>query len=243
MKKLLIIITLFVSSFFLFCNKDVKAYEYTKEVDFSIMDDVLALKENLDIYIETDTTLSDYYFITYESSVIYYYVLPVNGSIDLFTIVPTSSEFRINSNQSLKRGSNRTTIKPSSGVSNKTFYICSSSSSYINDIILYSNFDIKYSVFESEHSITYNYQDFSYTENFVIGNKISTLYDVYLIYSGTEQENPNQEEIDKVTNFYTIVIKKIEYLANEISNNYILLFVIGIFIVTFLFLLIFRRFL
>jgi len=64
-----------------------------------------------------------------------------------------------------------------------------------------------------------------------------------LIYSGTEQENPNQEEIDKVTNFYTIVIKKIEYLANEISNNYILLFVIGIFIVTFLFLLIFRRFL
>lgn len=242
MKKLLIIITLFVSSFFFISIEDAKAYDFTKDVDFSLIDEVLLLKEKLDIFIETDTTYSDYYLIYYDCGNIYYYLLSIDGSTDLFTTSATSTRFVVNANQSLNKGSNLINISLSSSVSNQKFYIYENNELLKNDIILYSNFDLKYTY--SNHTITYFYQDFSYIEIVIKDNKVNTLYDLYLEYNKQLiPENPHQEEIDKVTSFYTMVIEKIEYLANEISTNYILLFVIGIFIVTFIFLLIFRRFL
>lgn len=241
MKKLLIIITLFVSSFFLFCNKEVKAYEYIKEVDFSIMEDVIALKEKLNIYVAEDSTLSDYYIIYFDQGTIAYYVL--KSSVDSLSFSYSSDSFSIKIPSTMKSGTNLDVINPSSSVSSKVFYIYSTNTYRTNSLILYTNLDLFHS---SNHSIVYNYQNFSYVDSFSYGSKFNSLYDIYIIYQeylGIEQENPHQEEIDKVTNFYTMVIEKIEYLANEISNNYIFLFVIGIFIVTFVFLLIFRRFL
>ena len=56
MKKLLIIMTLFMSSFFLFCNKEVKAYEYNVELDFSLItNDFITMKNTVENFSKLST--------------------------------------------------------------------------------------------------------------------------------------------------------------------------------------------
>lgn len=240
MKKLLIIITLFVSSFFLFSLENVKAYEYNVELDFSLMEDTLSLKEKLDVFIETDTTYSDYYFIYSDNGTIKYYIFLLDSSLDNLKMIVNNYAFGINYSGSLKFGSYLSSISFNSGISNATLWMYNSNNT---STILYFNFNIEYAV--SGHTVTYNYDDFSYTETFVVGNKLSNLYDVYLKYQEHlgNKELIHKEEIEKLGSFYTIVIEKLDYLVETIASNYIYLSIIVIFILIFVFLLIFRRFL
>ena len=84
MKKLFIIMTLFMSSFFLLSLKKVKAYEYTIELDFSHIEDTLSLKEKLDSYVDMDTTLSDNYIIYLYNGYIRYFLFS-DFSLDNFS--------------------------------------------------------------------------------------------------------------------------------------------------------------
>lgn len=236
MKKLLIIITLFVSSFFLFCNKEVKAAEYT--YDFSGRETLI----NNDIYplvkakaIELFNSYSDTYnnYVIFNSGN-YYNISFFNNYNNIDAKLMLYDSYYL-----FDYKYDYVNYSTSDGIS----YIKKSLSNFpqknsSSECILYwsSGLYVSYS-FEK---ITLKLNDFSY-EIFSIDEFIF-LEELYNKSLNIEEENPHQEEIDKVTNFYTMVIEKIEYLANEISNNYILLFIIGIFIVTFIFLLIFRRF-
>lgn len=248
MKKLLIIITLFVSSFFLFCNKEVKAdsltYTYTSFTDY---------------YSEYEITKRAAAEAYAEKNSKPYYILGINGNY-FIDVAPTRIYFTDSSITLVIPGSFKLSscaytstngFHACAGTSSQNNYSISSSSlsnhSKLQYAMKYTNvLDLKLSTTTSNiySSVIWQYEDFTY--EVVQGDVFISAYDffnLYTEYKNTEQENPHQEEIDKVTNFYTMVIEKIEYLANEISNNYILLFVIGIFIVTFIFLLIFRRFL
>ena len=242
MKKLLIIMTLFMSSFFLFCNKEVKAYEYTKEIDFFSMDTVLSLKEKLDAFIETDTEYSDYYLIysDFDGSIVYY-IIPLDGSLDNFSFSTDSSFFGLRYGSSIKTGNDLNSIIIAGSSSSKFFYSYHKNNFSYN--VLYMNFDYYFT--SGNSTITYTYNDFSVVNNLSSGNKFLTLYDVYLEYQNQlgNIDEIHKEELEKVGSFYNIVIEKLGYLSETIVSNYIYLSIIVIFILIFVFLLIFRRFL
>ncbi len=240
MKRLFMIITLFISSFFLFSFK-VNAKEYTKEVDFSLIETTLSLKEKLDVFIETDVNYSDYYFIYSDNGEIKYYIIRLNGSLDNLSIITDSLYFGLKYNASLKFGTNLNYIDLIGGASSNIFYL-----SHLNkpsSHLLYMNFDYYFT--SGNSSITYNYNDFSITNSISSGNKLLTLYDVYLEYQKYLglNDSVHKEELNKLSSFYSIVIDKLNYLSDVIVGNYIYLSIIVIFILIFVFKLIFRRYL
>lgn len=237
MKKLLIIITLFMSSFFLFCNKEVKAKEYI--YDFSGKETLI----NNDIYPLVKAKaieLFNSYSGTYNNYVIYH-----NGG-QTYGIAFFNNYNNIDAKLMLfdsyylfDYGYDYLNYATSDGINyNKKSLSNFPQKNSSSECILYwsSGLYVSYSF----NKITLKLNDYSYEISSI--DEFIFLEELYNKSLNIEEENPHQEEIDKVTNFYTMVIEKIEYLANEISNNYILLFIIGIFIVTFIFLLIFRRF-
>ena len=234
MKKLLIIITLFVSSFFLFCNKEVKAAEYT--YDFSgqeqyINNDIYPLIKSKAIeLLISNPDLYNKFIICYYSNK--YYIYLFNTDVNPYIMLKDSYFI-------YDHGYSYTTYNSSDGINyskkDLSYFSQKKSSEYY---FLYNSSLLDVGSFDK---ITLKLNDYTYevlsSEEFIF------LEDLYNKSLNVEQENPHQEEIDKVTNFYTMVIEKISYLAEQIANNYILLSIIGIFIVTFVFLLIFRRFL
>lgn len=242
MKKLLIIITLFVSSFFFICNKEVKAAEITISFeDYSLVNSEIFLEiksqaEQLKESISFDNYLISY--IDYEST---YYVQFFNKSPLILTNVATDIYgFSFDKMENYKYDPSTSSLVLFASFPN---YIFASVSKYFP---LYSNVNVYFSYSSNIGTFSYISPDYSKigSSNYDDG-LLPLLYNICVDSGncGSVNNNPHQEEIDNVTNFYTMIIEKIEYLANEISNNYILLFVIGIFIVTFVFLLIFRRFL
>ena len=218
MKKLLIIMTLFMSSFFLFCRNEVKA-DMRKITD-----------SDIETYITEDFLLAREKIIARGWKYIFFYNA---GDYKVF-VFPSYSTLTLNSNQFKVTGV--TWFRWRDSALSEVISNYSYTFAYYDVTILDCSDDIYPT---SSFSVTYNDITYSATTD----KKMITVYDIYNEINNVPEENPHQEEIDKVTNFYTMVIEKIEYLANEISNNYILLFIIGIFIVTFVFLLIFRRFL
>lgn len=262
MKKLLMIITLFVSSFFLFCNKEVKAdsltinFEDYSYVSSDLFDKIKNIAEetlstlNLNGYAifrfvsSSDSSINGYfiYYFSHDNLIVTHSRMTTSTGTNQYpdyqigsTLAKYSYHKYVESTDTLNdvsSSSSKMGVYITNYMGNKPFYY-----------LLYSTVPVIFTHYASRDLVV-NYPDITYTFNSSnIGEVFPTLYDVYQQYGSVPEENPHQEEIDKVTNFYTMVIEKIEYLANEISNNYILLFVIGIFIVTFIFLLIFRRFL
>lgn len=227
MNKLLLIITLFVSSFFIF-NEDVKADVTIADGDIEkyITEDFLILRENaIDFAKENNYN----YIFTYEPSYVkhyYFYFYDKNSTYSYRYLYAPRISIK---NYIIYNASNKDNYDYYNEGTNYEFNLTGT-------IILDVSEDI---YVPDSFNIIYNDLTYIVDEN----NKFVTCYDIYCDLNNIVEENPHQEEIDKVTNFYTMVIEKISYLAEEISNNYILLFTIGIFIVTFVFLLIFRRFL
>lgn len=246
MKKLLIIMTLFMSSFFLFCNKEVKAYEYNVELDFSIINDTYYnLKEQIEEFIKTDEVFSDSYIIRYHNSS--YQVLLFNKNFsNVFMTYSNNGNQLAYYNQycGLCSFSNNILSCPSSAASAR-FTIYDSTKTVPFSFMIYSNFDIP---ILNNITFNYSYDNFTYVDSMATTNKFTNLVDLHVEYqkfSGTyvEPVNPHDEELEKVESFYIMVIEKLGYLSETIANNYIYLSIIVIFILTFIFLLIFRRFL
>lgn len=251
MKKLLIIITLFVSSFFFISIEDVKAYEHEFEINFSYLnEDFYTIKNLSEEFIKQDNTYSDNFFIYLHGSSLKLYTIfmPLDYTYEpSITIYKAYVYLNLNFSETAQRyilSSDKLSLSTSGTASSSFSYLYRTDKSTSNFIPLYANFDISMPL-DTGSLITYKYDTFT-TTNLADGmDKFKTLYMLNEEYSSFINNDSfiHQEEIDKVTNFYTMVIEKIEYLAEQIASNYILLSIIGIFIITFVFLLIFRRFL
>lgn len=248
MKKLLIIITLFVSSFFFISLKETKAATTTQDIsDYSL---VLS-KDFINVQ-----NLSSELFSTLDYQ---NYVILYNDSIDSYVVWFFNNDY--------------ITFK---GVYDLGYYYCISFThienvrynydSLTNELIfdsefsyspdyytlrsvyfLYSTVDIRFKYYSQPGKFIYNIPDFSksYTSESDNDSLVPTLYDI-CVDSGNciiSNNNPHQEELEKVESFYNVIIEKLSYLGEVLVSNYIYLSIIGIFIVTFVFLLIFRRFL
>lgn len=238
MKKLYIIITLFVSSFFLF-NSDVKAEEYVCSEDRMsfINDNFLLYRQKVIDY----SNFNNYqYIISYWEYGNKYITIFFTSSLDSFSI---ASRYEFNSN---------TINNPSSIISNIKYVeyyeneLATADFSNIEDrssfSISFTNFllfDLSFSIYyigDSEpFTFTCNNKSFIFDDN----NKYLSLYDLYL--SNIPLDNSHQEEINKLESFYTLCIEKLSYLGDKIVSNYIYLSILAIFIFIFVVELIRRR--
>lgn len=223
MKKLLIIMTLFMSSFFLFSLEDVKAdVTFTVDVKSCINDDFFVIRDNI---INTYGSTYDYIFV-YEKT---------NNRYSLY-LFDSSDTVYLQGNSLQIRGADFYT-SPLTNVNWRFNLTISSTSFYVDDkkIILDSSMDI----FTNGGSFNIYYNDFSYvaskTESF------PTYYKIYLDI--LEIEAPHNQQLSMLQSFYNIVIEKLGYLGEILVNNYIYLSIIVIFMLIFVFKLIFRRFL
>jgi len=244
MKKLFTIITLFVSSFFFISLKEAKAVEFNKELDFSLLnDETRAFKKQVEDFLSTDETYSDDYIIFYNhkgDSKLYALLMPNSYTGEIYNWI-TSSYIRYNlfSPSCFYLYTSNDNI-----VESNYFFVYYDASSLPWATILYSTIKL---TLTSDFSLTYTYNDFIYVDSKDTTNKISGLDEIYKEYQkfigDVEEENPHKEEIEKVESFYSVVIEKLSYLAEEISSNYIYLSIIVIFLLILVFELVFRRYL
>lgn len=255
MKKLFIIMTLFLSSFFLFCNKEVKAYEFEVNLDFSLItDDFITMKNTVESFISSDETYSDKYFIYYWVPNKQYYVafMPLEYSyqpiVNVYSTYIQTLFAKVSGTYTFNRyiySSDYLSLSQSSSMSfnqNNTYKFDNTSFGFIP---IYSNFDILMNKDSSNSTIIYKYDDFvsvntaNGTDTF---KTLYTLYEEYNSFIGNEEEM-HKEELSKVESFYNVIIEKLGYLGETLVSNYIYLSIIVIFILIFVFKLIFRRFL
>lgn len=249
MKKLFIIMTLFMSSFFLFSLEDVKAEEFT--VDF----DPTYFTDNQEV-LDTALLMRDLAEKQVSNSYPYYFIY-ISASSDktsvselrvarLSTIENINYSFSSTTSNLLYSMTTYTQKLSSTGTSLTTTSTYSSTIMYhfnnkIPIYIFYSNFDIP--IFD-DISIIYNALNFTYVDSVITTNKFTPILDIYNIYLDyNSQDIKHKEELSKVENFYSVVIDKLGYLGETLVNNYIYLSIIVIFILIFVFKLIFRRFL
>lgn len=236
MKKLLIIITLFISSFFLFFSKEVKASEVTLDISLDLIDDTfLEVKRLSDEFLQNNSDY-DNYVIVYKSGYYVHFFSDTstnniecgNDSSDVYCIVGKK-------NWKYKYSTSSSALISQGTSSNFAGYEYDSK---FNNL-LYSTIPFIYNRGYATDLLYLNYGGM--TKTIVYEDTIPLVYDLYLELNSTEQEIPT--ELESVTNFYTIVIEKISYLAEQVASNYILLSIIVIFILIFVFKLIFGRFL
>ena len=236
MKKLLLIITLFVSSFFLFCRNEVKASEVILDITFDLIDDTFLNVKNLADEFLTTNTDYDTYIIVYKSGYKVYFFK--NASASKVSCNVYSGDLSCPLYKSYTAYSYYSSSSTLGGAStSSSFGTFDYASKFSN--ILYSTIPFIQSGGYSTDIINLNYQ--GNTKMVLYEETVPLVYDLYLEINSSEEEVP--EELENVTNFYLMVIEKINYLAEQIATNYVLLSIIGIFIIVFLFLLIFRRFL
>lgn len=233
MNKLLVVISLFISSFFLF-SLNVNAA--TSNIDISedtynlINDTFFTFKEQVEEYAKNNNFNT--FFIIYESN--NYNAYFYNNTNNYNFTCSLSSDLSCVFYKSFSTGSYREDSDFKVGGTTGSLII--NSSSY--NKYLYSNVNL--SIIDTSTSmLTLNYNGRSY--EFTAGDKIFSIYDIY--ESITLEENPHQEELNILSNFYNTVIDKLEYISEVFVSNYIYLSILVIFLLIFVFELIFRRFL
>ncbi len=239
MKKLFIIMTFVISSFFLL-SSNVKALDVVIPDDYLnlINEDLLEQEKEFKAYIESDDSLSNNYVIYFEDGKYYFYSIGSSGSSTLNTqYLSYSTNLRWWCTYRYKRFSlNVDSFSGgSSGIGHGFLFY--DSDDFVS-MILFSNIDL---IYTSDEIINLKYKDFTYE---VKKNDIfPTLYDFYKKYNEFigDDDLVHKEETEKVTSFYMLVIDKLLYLCDVISSNYIYLSIIVIFILIFIFRLIFRR--
>ena len=215
--KLLIFITLFISSFFFLFNENVKADSYTDldynvDVNSVITDDFLELRKNVINYANENK----YNYIIYSGFAYFTNISDFTG-LQNWNNIPIVESCRINGTS---LGS------------------CTSSSS-----VSISGFNIK-SILDSTVNLYYSgdFKRIKYLEKEYLIDNVNPCPSVYKIYMDINNI-PTDEEQQKniVSDFYLITISKLEYLSSVFIDNYIFLVIITIFILIFIFKLIFRR--
>lgn len=239
MRKLLIILTMIVSSFFFYSSNAFAAtYNFTineSDIDF-INDDFFTIrnlaldyvKENGGYYVIWITSDNIYYVHFFSSfSDKYYYIL--NKSFRTWVTTDSSFRYELKNNELTSKISETNSSTASSFDSNNVLE---------QYVFLDSNLDFYAKT--TDLIIFLSYKDNIYSLN--DSTPLLSLYDIYLdINGGGEVPDIHTEEKEILSNFYILVIDKINYLATIIINNYIYLSVIGVFIFIFVIELVFRR--
>ena len=244
MKRLFTIITLLVSSFFLFSINEVRAETYTYELtenDFSYFnDDFFTFREQVIDYMESNN-FTGYYIYGHNLTTLRAFLLNsnsypsfsnVSGSNNIFYIYcENCSDVKFNSSGELEfvkhyTGGYKNQILNSTNGNTLGNYLDSNLSP-----ISYSN-----------NTYIINYNNSTYTIE--KGSSAPTLYQIYLENTTpVEPDDPYKEEKEVINNFYSTIIIKIGDLATSFASNFIFLLILGIFILIFVFELIRRRFL
>lgn len=227
MKKLLTIITLFVSSFFFISLKEAKADEiinYDDNVLDTINDEFFTVR---DIVINFAKENSYNYLIQYKYSTYYVYFIE-SSQTTYYSSSKLNFSNSINfSNYKIVNG--KLQMLNESTTLTLLFTDCST--------ILDSSIDIYHSLV----TIKINYKDRSYIVDST--NKVPTIYDIYLDINNIVPTNPHQEELEKIESFYNVIIEKLSYIGEVLVSNYMYLSIIVIFLLILVFEMIFRRYL
>lgn len=230
MKKFVITFTLIVSSFF-FLFTDVKAastFDITID-NFDVLksEDFLNFQNAVSEYLENNPQYVYYVFVS--SSTVYVYPEGFDlYSCNNFTTYVICNFFHQARVLSWSNGK----LLTGSTSSNGNFNLMS------NFYFLYTNMKF---VFDGGNQA--DILNIHYLDNLIkitYGDTIPSLYDLSLIYDNPIKED-HKEQIEILTNFYTVSIEKIEYLVEKIISNYVYLSIIVIFILIFIMKLIFRR--
>lgn len=243
MKKLFTIITLLMSSFFLFSINEVRAdsytYELTEEHFSKLNDEFYNFREKVIKYVQ-DNNLHGY-IIGYDSTNNYYeaFIAYDNYSLRVVTGSPT-----YNLRFSYKYFERLYLDSSGDFVIKSTAQDRWSSISILSDVsddtlINYLDTDMPLT-YTDEHEYTINFNDKTYLIN--NGATMPTLYQIYLDnFAPVEPEDPYKEEKEIMNNFYSTIITKIGDLATSFASNYVFILILGIFILIFVFELIRRR--
>ena len=226
MKKAFLVLTIFLSSFFLIFSRKVSARVYDVSLDFSLIPgNFSSIIEKFNDYIVPISSYTGNYFIASNASTAY--VFRTSGSYTM-SFSATSISIFGNGCDTLSID-NSDTVQLISANSTCNIEVYSTINGYG---LLYSTFDLS---LINKHTINYSYNDFSYTDSPQTTNKMTSLYDLYTLYS------PQASTPTPIDTFYTVIIAKIILLGNDFATNPILLTLLVILILIFLFELIFRR--
>lgn len=236
-KSLVITLFLVLSSFFFISVKEVEAYEYSFDVDFSLINDKFFLfKEKVDQFVKEDDSkyLDDYFIYYYDRN--YYVIFFDINNISYYD----SLSFRSSSSIYLKFNDKFSYARYSMNSNNNL--IINGSKTYLfidiytSVIPLYSTFSIDFMSSQcGVHKFTFTYTDWSY-EYLSCDSSLKTLYDLKIIYDQSIKDPTliHKEEMINISNFYTICINKLVYLGEQITSNYIYLSMLVILILIFI---------
>lgn len=241
MKKVYLMLALFVTSFFFFSINEVSAatytYELTEEKMAYINDDFFKLREQVIEYVATNN-LEGYLiyqlglkvsaFVFNSGYTLYVNNMYASNKVMLPLTYGNYTSINLDSNGNLSVGS---TVTYSS-----TMNILSSSivlDNYLDtDLPLtYHNSDI--------YEINYNGKTYTISKE----STVPTMYQIYLDNQVPEEPvDKFLEEKEVMNNFYSTIFAKIGELAVVFANNFTFLFIFGMFILIFVIEII-RRFL
>lgn len=246
MKRLYIVLTIFLSSFFFLSSSKVKAAETTyyvpSELTSVIENNYQTMVNTADNFINNDSNYSDLYFIDYVPNNQEYWLTVLSSDFrnDLYSMNDSSWGFGIWG----VYFPNKFVIYVYSQDFTSVEYSFDMDSAYIlsnEHFIVSSNFPLSsinpYTEVNPD-TVTYVYEEHNYTFDLNTNTGFKTVYEMYEDVHG-EPDTPIVN--NPVDDFYTIIISKIILLGNDFANNSILLTLVVICILIFLFELIFRR--
>lgn len=257
MKKLFTIITLLMSSFFLFSINEVSA----DTIDYIIRDEEFEIletqefKELREKAIEYCEANDKYYFIGFSQnnfniSAIRAFIID-KGDYKLSNTSAGGTNFPIFSFGNItyykyKIDNGSFILDTTSTYEYLPFWYRDSSSVYHFSYIRYFDTNIELMDFESgENTINLTYNDFTYSVN--VGDHFPSLYEFNKLMNSSGEDEPVVsdkfiEDKEMMNNFYSTIFTKVGDLATSFASNYIFLLILGIFILIFVFELIWRRF-
>ena len=211
MKKLNIILTLLVSSFFLFSTNvkaDTTIQIIEEEMSYMTNEDFLLLREKTIEYCEENDM---YYYIYFKDSIFYSHIFD-KTRLSSYDFSTTGTQIAI---PNLISGH---VSYINNGVLNVPVTYTKQRpelhATYNYSYALYLDSNIENALYTRTDVLTINYNEFSYSIS--NGMEMPTLYDIYL--NSQVNEDPKAEII---SNFYTVVIQKIGLFADLVTNDYI----------------------
>lgn len=114
-----------------------------------------------------------------------------------------------------------------------TYFRISSSGLFTFNSFVDSN--VETAIYDIDFEFTYD----GFTLEVPAGTSIPTMYKFYQAYNQPKDKFIQEREV--ISNFYSVILEKIVLLANYFINNFFLMLILGIFILIFIFEIIRRR--
>lgn len=237
MKRVYLLLTLFIASFFFVTN--VHAATYTAELSEDTMslinDDFFDFRDKIINYVEVNGYSG---YIIGRDGAYYAYLLSEGSSFAIKDTPGSSSVLTVY----------RDKLSFARLIDNEIKVVLSSNSG--NDPLMYQ--DVQYfnifldssspiihtGIYNNVHNL--NYKNITYTIK--RQSIVPSVYDIYLEHNVPDEPVDNfLEEKEMMNNFYFTIFTKIDELVTKLANNYIFLLIFGIFILIFIFEIIRRR--